>query len=169
MFDAERKREFRSFPLPTESQSIVQEGELLLFSHENGNLMYYDQKGVKTQFDIPCSGTLKKSQEGRKEIFLSNYNNGQITVFGKFGTLLGKVPLDFSNVENWDVFYVNNKTYVTGIDGLENNVYLYDLDGSNLLDKPLEGSTKSMINLCDNVLTLTTIVDNYLIQYKINR
>ncbi|MEY3426198.1 MAG: hypothetical protein RL679_1556, partial [Bacteroidota bacterium] len=56
-----------------------------------------------------------------------------------------------------------------GIDGLENNVYLYDLDGSNLLDKPLEGSTKSMINLCDNVLTLTTIVDNYLIQYKINR
>jgi hypothetical protein len=169
MFDAERKREFRSFPLPTESQSIVQEGELLLFSHENGNLLYYDQKGIKNQFDIPCSGELKKSQDGRKEIFLSNYYTSQITIFGKFGTLLGKVTVDFSNVENWDVFYLNNKTYITGIDGLENNVYLYELDGTNLLDKPLEGSTKSMINSSDNVLTLTTIIDNYLIQYKINR
>ncbi len=169
MFDAERKREFRSFPLPTESQSLVQEDELLLFSHENGNLIYYDQKGNKNEFDIPCSGELKKSQEGRNDIFLSNYSNSQITIFGKYGTLLGKVRVDFSNVENWDVFYLNNKTYVTGIDGIENNLYLYDLDGKKIIEKPLEGSTKSMLNLSDNVLTLTTILDKYIIQYNFKR
>ena len=100
---------------------------------------------------------------------MSNYSNSQITIFGKYGTLLGKVRVDFSNVENWDVFYLNNKTYVTGIDGIENNLYLYDLDGKKIIEKPLEGSTKSMLNLSDNVLTLTTILDKFIIQYNFKR
>lgn len=169
MFDAERKKEFRSFALPNKGKTILTDNELFLFTQENNNLICLDQKGIKNQLNIQSSGELRKSQDGRNETFLSNYSNGQITVLGRLGAPLGQIQIDISDLENWDIFSLNNKIYITCVDGVENNIYLYELDGSNILNKPLEGSKKSMINLSDNVLTLTTIVDNYLIQYKINR
>lgn len=169
MFDAEKKKEFRSFLLPNKGKTILTDNELFLFTQENNNLICLDQKGIKNELNIPSSGNLRKSQDGRKETFLSNYSNGQITVLGKLGAPLGQIQIDISDLENWDIFSLNNKIYITCVDGLENNVYLYELDGSDILDKPLEGSTKSMLNMSGNVLTLTTILDNYLIQYKINR
>ena len=169
MFDAERKKEFRSFPLPNKSKTILTDNELFLFTQENNNLICLDQKGIKNQLNIPSSGELRKSQDGRKETFLSNYSNGLITVLGRLGVTLGQIQIDISDLENWDIFSLNNRIYVTCVDGVENNVYLYELDGSNILNKPLEGSKKSMVNVSDNNLTITTIVDNYLIQYKIVR
>ena len=169
MFDAERKKEIRSFALPNKGKTILTDNELFLFTQENNNLICLHQKGIKNQLNIQSSGELRKSQDGRNETFLSNYSNGQITVLGRLGAPLGQIQIDISDLENWDIFSLNNKIYITCVDGVENNIYLYELDGSNILNKPLEGSKKSMINLSDNVLTLTTIVDNYLIQYKINR
>lgn len=168
MLDADRKKEYRSFALPNESKSIVKNNEIHLFANDNSGFVYIDQKGVKNQLNTEVSGTIKKTTDGRKDSYLSNYNNGKITVFGQLGTPLGSVNIDFSDLDNWDIQTISGRTFVSVIDGLENNVYLHDLDGRKLLEKGFEGSKKCMLNLSDNALILTTIIDNSLVQYRIN-
>jgi hypothetical protein len=113
------------------------------------------------------SGTLSRTPPGRKESFLMNTSNQTISLFSSLGSQLGIIQADFSDMEYCDVQTINGRTYVSLIDGLENNVYLYQLNGEKLLDQSFEGMKKSMLNWADGSLILTTIVDNYLIQYKV--
>ncbi len=167
MIDANSKKEFRSFSLPGQSQSITKSNELFLFSKENNNLLYLDQKGIKHSLNTSISGILKKSSPGRTESFIMNLSNQSISIFNSVGLPLGTVQTDFSDIENYDVQTINGRTYVSVIDGLENNVYLYQLNGKKLLNQSFEGMKKNMLNWYDGNLILTTVVDNYLIQYKV--
>ena len=167
MIDANGKKEFRSFNLPGESQSFTKSNELFLFTKESGNLMYLDQKGNKHTMNSNLSGKLIKTTTGRKEGFLINSNNQTISVFSSLGLQLGTTKTDFTDIEYSDVQTINGRTYVSLIDGLENNVYLYQLNGEKLLNQSFEGMKKSMLNSADGNLILTTIVDNYLIQYNL--
>jgi hypothetical protein len=167
MIDANGKKEFRSFNIPGESQSFTKSNELFLFSKDNGNLVYFDQKGIKHALNSSLAGKLKKTTQGRNESFLLNTNNQTISVFSSLGLQLGITKIDFTDLEYSDVQTINGRTYVSLIDGLENNVYLYKLNGEKLLDQSFEGMKKSMLNWADGSLILTTIVDNYLIQYKV--
>jgi hypothetical protein len=168
MFDAEKRREHRSFALPGECQSVVKNNELFLYTLENSQFMYLDQKGGRTKLNTSFSGKIKKNTSGTIETYLSNYSGGQITILSSVGTLLGVIPLDFTDVENWDIQSINGRTYISVIDGLENNVYLYELDGGKLSDRSFEGSKKCMLNWSDNTLIITSIVDKYLVQHRLN-
>lgn len=167
MFDALGKREFRSFTLPGECKSIIKGNEIILFSNENSKLVYLDQKGIKHELTSTNNGKLIKTALGRKETYLLNNSSGKLTIYSSLGTQLGSIQLDFSDVEFKDVQTINGRTIVSVIDGLENNVYLYELDGEKIIEQSLEGSKKCMLNVNENTLTLTTIVDNYLIQYQL--
>jgi hypothetical protein len=167
MIDANGKKEFRSFNLPGESQSFTKSNELFLFTKESGSLLYLDQKGNKHAMNSSLSGKLIKTTTGRKESFLINSSNQTISIFSSLGLQLGTTKTDFTDIEYSDVQTINGRTYVSLIDGLENNVYLYQLNGEKLLDQSFEGMKKSMLNWADGNLILTTIVDNYLIQYKL--
>ncbi|MEY3237249.1 MAG: hypothetical protein RI883_1350 [Bacteroidota bacterium] len=167
MIDANGKKEFRSFNLPNECQSFTKSNELFLFSTENGNLLYFDQKGNKHPLNSSLTGKLKKTTLGRNENFLITTSNQTISIFSSLGLQLGTVKTDFSDIENSDVQIINGRTFISLIDGLENNVYLYQLNGEKLLNQSFEGMKKSMLNWADGNLILTTIVDNYLIQYKV--
>ena len=60
------------------------------------------------------------------------------------------------------------ETYFSVVDGTENNVYLYDSKGRMYVKGVIEGSGKVSLNQCAGFsLTLTTIVDGYLVQYFI--
>jgi hypothetical protein len=167
MFDAANKREFRSFALPGESQSIVKGNEIILFSIDNSKLIYLDQKGNRHELTSTNSGKLKKTASGRMETYLINNSSGKMNIFSSLGTQLGALELDFSDIEFKDVQTINERTIISVIDGLENNVYLYELDGEKIFDRSFEGSKKCMLNWNENALTLTTIVDNFLIQYQL--
>ena len=169
MIDADRKKEYRSFPLPNKTESIAKGNEILLFTSENSNLIYLDQKGLKHDLNMPISGTLRTTKIGRKDEYIINEKGNQISILSSLGFPLGNITLDFSNHEYSDVQTFGGKTYVSVIDGLENNVYLYQLDGDKLTDRSFEGGKKCMLNVHNSKLILTTIVDNYLIQYELNQ
>ena len=60
------------------------------------------------------------------------------------------------------------ETYFSVVDGNENNVYLYDSKGRMYVKGVIEGSKKVSLNQTAGFsITLTTIVDGYLIQYFI--
>ena len=124
-------------------------------------------KSSESRFCAPLP--LIKTTTGRKEGFLINSNNQTISVFSSLGIQLGTTKTDFTDIEYCDVQTINGRTYVSLIDGLENNVYLYQLDGNKLTDKSFEGGKKCMINVHNSKMILTTIVDNYLIQYELNQ
>jgi hypothetical protein len=48
---------------------------------------------------------------------------------------------------------------------LENNVYLYDMAGTMIKDRSYEGKTKVRVTTIGSSLLITTVVDNYIIQY----
>ena len=62
----------------------------------------------------------------------------------------------------------NGKTIVSIIDGLENNVYLYETTGSLLIKRPFEGETKVDVESTGAGLKITTVVGDFVIQYLEN-
>lgn len=169
MFDAERKKEHRSFNLPNKAVSVVNTNELFLFTSENGKFIYLDQKGVKHDLSTSFGGQLIKTSNGRKDGYLINVRNSELSIFSTSGIPMGTIQLDFVNKEYCDIQNIDGQSLISVIDGLENNVYLYHLDGRKLIDRSFEGGKKCMLNVKDSNLTLTTIVDNYLIQYYLNQ
>ena len=82
------------------------------------------------------------------------------------GISFGQIELPFNEVVD---IYVNTnhsgKTFVAIIDGLENNVYLYDSKGELLNSKSLEGQSKVHLVVSDHK-QITTIIDQFIIQYS---
>jgi hypothetical protein len=169
MLEAEKKREYRSFPLPGESISIISNNELFLLTSEGGQLSCVNQKGIKTDIRSGTKGKLMASDKGTKESYMSNFNHGQIQFYGTSGSFLGKINTESKEPEFWMIQTIDGKSYVPVVDGLDNNVYVYELDGAKITDRAFEGSKKCMLSRAKDDLILTTIVDKYLVQYRITR
>ena len=169
MIDAEKKQVYRSFALPGESISTISDNELFMLTSDGGKLSSVNQKGIKQDVRSTSKGKLLSSEKGRKETYMSNFNNGQIQFFGAQGAFIGKVKTDVKDAEFWNLQTINGVSYVTLVDGLENNAYLYELDGGKLVDRSFEGSKKCQLSLTGEDLLLTTVVDKYIVQYYIKK
>lgn len=168
MYETDRKREFRSFPLPGASNSLIKGTEIKLFASDASNFVVIDQKGNKNNLNHPINTEFYKISHSLNEIYFVSKKGSFVSVFNSEGKVLGEFNVSFSDIENIDVKSINGRNFVSIIDGLENNVYLYQLNGKKITDRSFEGSKKTTINSDNNTLILTTIVDNYLIQYMIN-
>ena len=88
-----------------------------------------------------------------------------------FSTNLNEVLFEkeFGNARMFSASIYKNsfkETYFSVVDGNENNVYLYDSKGRTYVKGVIEGSKKVSLNQTAGFsITLTTIVDGYLVQY----
>ena len=90
----------------------------------------------------------------------------EIKLINAEGIQIGSVQLPFNEVADVDVAFTDNgKTLLSVIDGLENNVYLYRVGGDVLLAKPLEGQQKVDFKTSGSNKKITTIVDQFIVQY----
>ncbi|MFN5032871.1 MAG: hypothetical protein ACK5FX_11690 [Flavobacteriia bacterium] len=169
MLEAEKKKEYRSFALPGESISTISDNELFLLTSEGGKLSCVNQKGIKIDIRNSSKGKMLSSDKGRKESYLSNFNRGQVFFYGTEGTFIGKVNTDVNDAEYWAIQTIDGKSYVSIVDGIENNVYLYELDGGKVVDRSFEGGKKCMLSRSQDELILTTIVDRYIVQYRLKK
>lgn len=169
MIDVERRSEYRSFAIPTNSLAIANSQQLGLFVNESAGLVYIDQKGNQLAITPPFSGKLYRSTGGRLQQFMLCSRLNRIHVYDASGFTLGQIACQSQSIESIDAFQIDGRTYVTVVDGIENNVYLHNVNGTSLTSKAIEGSQKAIINKKDNQLILTTIVDKYLVQYDISR
>lgn len=168
MIDVERKREHRSFAVPTDAKSVSLANELTHLASENGKLISINQKGNKVLTTISFSGTLSKIYDNLLTDYICAIRNSHVTIIDQNGQLKMNIQTDFSTIDHIHLTNINSRTYVSIIDGLENNVYLYDQNGRKITHSTLEGSKKCVLSTQGNHLILTSIIENYIVQYEIN-
>lgn len=168
MYEADKRREHRSFSIPAETQSITTSNELVQYAREKGKLVSINQKGIKSELPVSISGMLFKIYDNLLIDYLCAIQSNQIVIVDNKGALKTSFKVDFTTVDGLSITTINSRSYVSVIDGLENNVYLYDLNGRKLPQTKLEGSKKCVLSTQGNHLILTSIIENYIVQYEIN-
>lgn len=137
------------------------------YAFENGELQRQDYQGNKITLANYPNPELFRLIEGEnfKYIAFNSYN--KIHVLNERGIKLFQFDVPFRELASFDVITLQNgKTYVAMIDGLENNLYLYDNTGKCYTEKPLEGKGKVFLSEKGNGnLVITTSGNGFIVQY----
>lgn len=168
MYDAETRKEYRNFAIPEKTYPLKKTNELFFIAIENGQLLRIDQKGKKT--------TIAKSLDNWKlneinesfDVLLST--GEQAKVLNEHGQVKMNIVTSAKQIEFLKLSNaISGRTVLTVIDGLQNNVYLYGLNGKLIVENSFPGAYKAILKEDkSNKYTLTTIVDDFIVQYTIN-
>ena len=162
MYEIEKRRALRSFEILPGSKSVKVPNQLFRFSITDNALVRMDQKGRRDNIDRYPDGKLLYLNKKAMAIQTGN----TLSLLNEEGIGFGEIALPFSDIG--DIFIKtleSGKTYICVIDALENNVYLYGTDGSQLSNKALEGQTRVHLQTVGNSKCITTVVDQFVIQY----
>jgi hypothetical protein len=168
MFDLERQAEHRTFSIHKGSVGLIESNEIGIFCNGNNGLSRFDQKGIETAIVPPTNGKLFRSYYGSTNPLVAVGRNSGVTLLDATGFTIGNINKKFNQIEYANGEKLNDAYYIVAIDGIENNVYLYHSNGRIVSDDSFEGSLKAQLNLENGELILTTVVDKYLIQYKVS-
>jgi hypothetical protein len=168
MFDLERQAEHRSFTIYKGSIGVIESNEIGIFCNGANGLSRFDQKGTEMAVQPPTSGKLFRSYQGCSSPLIASGRTDGVTLMDATGFTLGTIKRNFNNIEFASGVKLNDSYYIIAIDGIENNVYLHHSNGRMVSNDAYEGSVKAQLNLLEGELILTTIVDNYLIQYNVS-
>lgn len=166
MYDADKRKMHRNFTIESGCLSGRVPNEIFQYGLKNDRLFRIDQKGTKAQLlTVPQGKILKVFDENKNPLLVIKSAN-EIKLLNTEGIQIGSVQLPFNEVADVDVAFTDNgKTLLSVIDGLENNVYLYRVGGDVLLVKPLEGQQKVDFKTSGSNKKITTIVDQFIVQY----
>jgi hypothetical protein len=166
VFEADRRHELRTISFSGQASASIKGNELVLMAAEGNRLVRYDQKGNPT--DLASASTkVFAAFDGAREIFVA-VSTGRVDVYDRSLSNVGGFLTDCGDAESVSACRSSTGTVVSIIDGLENNVYLYRLTGDKYTERRIEGSKKCLLHNVGVNLRLTTIVDDYLIQYTID-
>lgn len=166
MFEVAQNKSLRKFSIPGNSQSIKTPNQLFQYGFIDDRLCQIDQKGSKTTFEKYPDGKLLPFNVQTKNPTLIVLSRNNIHLINQKGIEIGKLRMPFNEIEDVNFFSLNSgKTVVSIIDGLENNVYLYNIAGTELTENSLEGKTSVHVSSFREGYMVTTVVDNYVIQY----
>jgi hypothetical protein len=163
MYEVEKRRPLRSFNILPGSLPIKVPNQLYRFSVSENTLVLMNQKGQQTQIDSYANGLLIPTHS---DAVLAILTQNTLHLLNNQGIGFGQIALPFSDIE--DIFVsteASGKTYICVIDGLENNVYLYGTDGKQLHKGALEGQTRVHVQTVKALKCITTVVDQFVIQY----
>jgi len=163
MFEIEKRRALRSFDVLPRSIAFKVPNQIYRFSITDNSLVRMDQKGRRDQIDTYPEGKLIELKNNK---LLAIQSQNTLHLLNDQGIGFAQIVLPFTDIA--DVFVSTNdsgKTYICLIDGLENNVYLYGTDGTQLGSKALEGQTRVHLQTVNNSKCITTVVDQFVIQY----
>jgi len=169
MHDLDRNRNYRSFSVGEKSVTAKMPNELIQFAMDNNSLVKYDQKGTASKLGNYPSGKILKNNDSDKNPYLIIQSQNELHFVNNQGISFGNIRVSFNEIE--DVFIQNHNSGVNTvaiIDGIENNVYLYRTTGEKINNSTFEGQTKVTISSSDDKTIVTTIVDQFIVQYYIN-
>ena len=166
MYNLDNSKVHREFPLSVACISSKVPNELFQYGLENNKLIKINQKGLKFDYKSFTRAKLLGIQSDAKKPTIIIQSANEIHLLNAEGISFSEISLPFNEVADVFVETSNSgKTTIAIIDGLENNVYLYGLDGERLTHKPIEGQTKVKVNSEGNTRVVTTVVDQYIVQY----
>lgn len=170
MFDGNTKREYRKFDIPAETEGIKKENELVQFCMNNGALEKIDQKGIRTKVQANLNGyTISSLEYNAGKTFITLSNDNSIRIIDENGKMVLNLLTDAQSIQSVSIFSPgSSKSLISVVDGLQNDVYLYGLNGEKKNAKPLEGELKSHLHSYSNLKILTSVVDDFIVQYVID-
>lgn len=167
MYDIERQREHRRFPLGSQSTYLKFPNEVFLYELNGDSFTKVDQKGIKTKLNAQSGKILQSEHFLNRTLIIQD--NKLIKLTNEHGLPYAQIALRTSDIESVDIAQSDNsKTILAVLDGLENNVYLYSTDGKTLTQKRLEGQRKVLLNAGENNVKVATIIDQFVVIYEIN-
>lgn len=166
MVNIDRHEVYREFPLPSSSFPLKSQNELFQYGIANDKLYKITQKGVRLDFgQFPSGKILALQSEGKTNVLLVKTAD-ELHLLNPEGMPFSKINLSFNEVEHAYVqTFDSGKTITAVIDGMENNVYLYSLDGARIKHEPMEGQTKVFLSSEAEGTIVTTVVDQFVVQY----
>ncbi len=169
MFDVEKNKSHRTFDVADKSIPAKIANELLHFGFMDKRLSRFNQQGTRTDFQTYNRGVIYSVVDNNNNPIIIIHDGTEVHLINQQGVPFAQIHIPFNEVSDINYYSSNNgKTIVAIIDGLENNVYLYDTTGSLLLKRPLEGETKVDVEATGAGLRITTVVGDFVIQYLEN-
>lgn len=168
MYDAETRKEYRNFAIPEKTYPIKKPNELFFIALEKGQLLRIDQKGNKSVISRNLGDWTLNEINEKFDIVLSSgestkviNENGQV----KLNITTSAKQIDFLHLSTTK----SGRTVLTVVDALQNDVYLYGLNGKLIVENSFPGAHKAILKESQpNQYILTTIVDDFIVQYTIN-
>lgn len=162
MYEVDKRRALRNFEILPGAKPVKVPNQLFRFSITKNALIRMNQKGIQDKIDSYPEGKLLFISKSAMAIQTGN----TVSLLNEEGIGFGEITLPFSDIADINITTLESgKTYVCLIDALENNVYLYGTDGSQLSTKALEGQTRVHLQTVGNSKCITTVVDQFVIQY----
>ncbi len=166
MFNIDKRRKHRDFALPSICVSAKIPNELLQFGIKNNQLFKMNQGGNRFDYiSYPKAKILSVNPNNRNPIIILQVSN-EIHLLNTEGIPFSQIRLPFNEVD--DVYVETNSngaTLIAIVDGLENNVYLYNLNGEKIQKRPIEGQKKVITKKLSTGILVSTIMDQFITQY----
>jgi hypothetical protein len=168
IIDLDRKQALRTIPISSKAVAKIIDNELLIFNGDGNNLTLINQKGGVVSKNSIINGSIFVS-EGPSELSLSILQNHTIQGITKDGANPYQLKSNISSIDWVSYSKQNGKTIYAVVDGLDNNIVLYNGKGEITSKEQIEGSKKCVLKQEGNQLIVSTIVDNFIVQYRINQ
>lgn len=153
--------------LPQNRVTVKENAGPNYYAFNKGQLQRSDYTGAEiTLANYPDAQNLKLIEgENFKYIAFTSYN--KIHVLNERGIKMFQFDIPFRELTSFDVITLQNgKTYVAMIDGIENNIFVFDNKGKSYTPKPLEGKSNVFLSEKGNSnLVVTTSGDGFIVQY----
>jgi hypothetical protein len=166
MVEAQNGTNLRTFQLSKNAVSICLENEIKFYDLLSNALFEYNQKGEKKMItDIKIPIWIKPISERNNDGFCIK-NSNIISYYTKDASVKMKVKIPFESVEFVGFSNTIKKGLLLGlIDGLNNKIYLYQLNGSLITLPKNQAQKKYQISNQNQKLVIYTILDKFVIQY----
>ena len=152
--------------LPQDRLSIKDNEGPKYYTFNDGHLAKYEYNGKSLVLgNYPNARKVKYIEGAFSYITFESYN--KIHILNAQGVKMAQVDVPFKELSGYDVITLRNgKTYVAMIEGIENNLYLFDTKNNSMLKKPLEAREKVLLSEYGNGnLQITTVGNGFIIQY----
>lgn len=170
MYEAESRREYRKFDLPGRSIAIKKSNELIHYCLSEGSLIKIDQKGKRTTISSNLNDhTLAGIDQNDEQLKFILTSKEAVLVIDENGRTFFNIS---SKVKEFEFVKFNSmissKSLLAIVDGMENDVYLHSPNGELIGGKPLEGCLKALVQRSGGMLLITSVVDDFIVQYTLN-
>lgn len=167
LYNINDKKEHRHFDIDKESFSVKKANELFQFSMKNNQLMSIDQKGNRKNGSSYNSGKILSIVNDKSGQTIVVRTNNELHFLSNQGNELKSFHLPFSELDYVSTFTSpSGASFFSIIDGLENNVFVYTMNGELLSKEPLTGSQQVILTWENNKeMIISTVVDGYIVQY----
>ncbi len=132
--------------------------------HQDGRVLKTDYTSSKSILgDYKTIRLLKNTIIDNKN-YISFISSNTLYLYNEEGALMKKVVISNSDLQDYDICFINNKLYIAFLDGLENKVIITNETGT-ILRKDLEGKNFVFLSNSKNQLNILSEGNGYVVQY----